>query len=74
MKQGIKVKLPKCLGFEFKPQHVNGLIKGEIEKPMSKVSKHNNIIILNIFISNSSNSPTVHQTYYEMTATTSCHS
>jgi hypothetical protein len=40
----------------------------------SKVSKYTNhndniIIIITISISNSSNSSTVHQTYYDMTAT-----
>jgi hypothetical protein len=39
---------------------------------LSKVSKynnHNDNIIVTISISNSSNPSTVHQTYYEMTAT-----
>jgi hypothetical protein len=40
---------------------------------VGKHNKHNDIIILIISISNSSNFPIVHQTYYEMTATTSCH-
>jgi hypothetical protein len=41
---------------------------------VSKYTKHNDIIIMNISISNSSNPPTVHQTYYEMTAMTCSHS
>jgi hypothetical protein len=41
---------------------------------VSKYNKHNDIIIMNISISNSLNPPTVHQTHYEMTTTRSCHS
>jgi hypothetical protein len=36
---------------------------------VSKYNKHNDIIIMNISISNSSNPPTVHQAYYKMTST-----
>jgi hypothetical protein len=44
---------------------------------MSRVSKynnHNDNIIMTISISNSLNPSKVHQTYYKMTAMTSCHS
>jgi hypothetical protein len=39
---------------------------------VSKYDKHNDIIIMNIYIYNFSNPPIVHQTYYGMTTITSC--
>jgi hypothetical protein len=43
----------------------------------SKISKYNNRndnVIITISITISSNPSTIHQIYYEMTATTRCHS